>query len=180
MELWELFQTFFVIGLLSFGGGYAMIPVISHQVEAHGWMTNQDFTDIIAIAGMSPGPIGTNSAIFVGYRVEGIWGALAATAGVTLPSLIIILIVAAFFMKMHEHRVVQAVFYGLRPVVAGLIFYGAVRFAASNGMGWGPVNSSLVISLGIFLAALVALWRYKVHPFRLIVLAGLVGIAIYS
>lgn len=180
MELWEIFRTFFVIGLLSFGGGYAMIPVISHQVEAHAWMTNPEFTDIIAVAGMSPGPIGTNGAIFVGYRAEGIAGAVAATIGMTLPSLLIILVIAAFFVKMNHNRYVQAAFYGLRPAVTGLILYGAVRFAMSNGMLGGSVDMAMAVSFVIFAVSLVALIRFRVHPFRLIVLAGLVGMAVYG
>ncbi|RAU94034.1 chromate transporter [Paenibacillus sp. YN15] len=180
MELWALFQTFFVIGLLSFGGGYAMIPVIAHQVEAHKWMTNSDFTDIIAVAGMSPGPIGTNSAIFVGYRVEGLPGAIAAAAGMTLPSFLIIIAVAAFFAKMNENRYVQAAFYGLRAAVTGLILYGAVRFADSNGMIGTAFDKQTVVALVIFVGSMVALLYYKVHPLRLIVVAGLVGMAVYG
>jgi chromate transporter len=181
MELWDLFYTFIIIGALSFGGGYAMIPVISHQVEAHGWMTNSEFTDIIAVAGMSPGPIGTNCAIFVGYRVEGFTGAVAAAAGMTLPSFLIILAVAAFFVRMNHNRFVQAAFYGLRPVVTGLILYGAVRFAISNNLiGGGSADSAVWASFAIFAVSLIALIRYRVHPFRLIVLAGLVGMAFYG
>lgn len=180
MVLWELFISFLMIGILSFGGGYAMIPVIGHQVELHKWMTNQEFADIIGVAGMSPGPIATNSAIFVGYRVSGLAGAVTAAFGVTLPSFLLILAVAAFFAKMHHNRYVKAAFYGLRPVVAGLILYGAVKFAASSGMFGAPVQSSVFISLAIFAVALVALLRYRIHPFRLILLAGLVGMAVYS
>lgn len=180
MELWALFQTFFIIGLLSFGGGYAMIPVIAHQVEAHQWMTNSDFTDIIAVAGMSPGPIGTNSAIFVGYRVEGLAGAIMAAAGMTLPSFLIIIAVAAFFARMNENRYVQSAFYGLRAAVTGLILYGAVRFAESNGMIGSGFNMQTAAAFVIFAGSLVALLYYKIHPLRLIVVAGLVGIAVYG
>jgi chromate transporter len=180
MELWALFQTFFIIGLLSFGGGYAMIPVIAHQVEAHKWMTNSDFTDIIAVAGMSPGPIGTNSAIFVGYRVEGLAGAVAAAAGMTLPSFLIIIAVAAFFAKMNESRYVQAAFYGLRAAVTGLILYGAVSFANSNGMIGSVFDMQMAVALVIFAGSLIALLYYKIHPLRLIIVAGLVGMAVYG
>lgn len=180
MLLWDLFQTFWMIGLLSFGGGYAMIPVIQHQVEHNQWMTNTEFADMIAVAGMSPGPIGTNSAIFVGYRVAGLPGALSAAAGMTLPSFLIILVVAAFFMRMHHYRHVQAAFYGLRPVVAGLILYGAVRFASGGGLALIPLEATAWIPLLIFAASLTALIRYRVHPVRLIMLAGLVGMAVYG
>lgn len=180
MLLWELFQTFLVIGFVSFGGGYAMIPVIGHQVEAHQWMTVSEYADIIAVAGMSPGPTATNSAIFVGYRVDGLAGAVAAAAGMTLPSLLIILVVAAFFYKMHRNRYVKAAFYGLRPVVAGLILYGAVRFAASIGMLTGSLTWQAGAPFLFFAASLIALTKFKMHPFYVIVLSGLAGAAIYG
>lgn len=180
MLLWELFRTFLVIGFFSFGGGYAMIPVIGHQVEAHAWMPVSEYADIIAVAGMSPGPIATNSAIFVGYRVDGLAGAIAAAVGMTLPSLVIILAAAAFFYKMHRNRWVKAAFYGLRPVVAGLILYGAIRLAAGNGMLSGRFNWTIGMSFLFFGLALLALTKYKMHPFHVIVLSGLAGAAIYG
>jgi chromate transporter len=180
MVLWELFITFVVIGTLSFGGGYAMIPVIGHQVERHSWMTDQEFTDIIGVAGMSPGPIATNSAIFVGYRVDGVMGAITAAFGVTLPSFVLILVVAAFFARMHENRYVNAAFYGLRPVVTGLILYGAIKFAGNSGMLGAPFHGSALVSLAIFGLSMAALLRFRMHPFRLILIAGLVGMALFG
>ena len=132
MELLALFWTFLLIGAVSFGGGYAMIPVIEAEVSKHGWMTTQEFTDVIAVAGMSPGPIATNSAIFVGYHTASLPGAVAATIGMVLPSLAIILIIASFFFKFHQLPIVQSAFYGLRPIITGLIIYSAIHFALSN------------------------------------------------
>src|SRR5207248_812970 len=117
MVLWELFKTFFIMGFVSFGGGYAMIPVIETAVSLHGWMTTQQFTDVIAIAGMSPGPIATNSAILVGYSTAGILGALLSTLGTLLPSILLVLVVASFFQRLHHYSIVQSMFYGLRPIV---------------------------------------------------------------
>jgi chromate transporter len=129
----DLFFTFLLIGSVSFGGGYAMLPVIEHQVvDLHNWMTIKQFTDVIAVAGMSPGPIATNSAIFIGYKLAGLPGALISMAGMILPSLAIILVVAAFFYKVHDHHIVKSAFYGLRPIITGLIFYAALKFAVSN------------------------------------------------
>lgn len=91
MILFELFWMFLLIGFVSFGGGYAMIPIIEIEVIKKGWMTTQEFTDVIAVAGMSPGPIATNSAIFVGYQVEGITGAIAAGLGMVIPSLLLVI-----------------------------------------------------------------------------------------
>lgn len=179
MVIWQLFITFFTIGFISFGGGYAMIPIIESEVSNHGWMTTQEFTDVIAVAGMSPGPIGTNSAIFVGYKTAGLPGAISATAGMVLPSLMIVIFVASFFYKMNENRFVKAAFYGLRPVITGLIFYGAIRFAISNQLiGDFSVNS--VIMIGFFVVALVCLLYYRIHPLYVIVASGIVSVAIFS
>ncbi len=99
MVILQLFAVFFVVGLVSFGGGYAMIPVIEREVTSHHWLTTQQLTDVIALAGMAPGPIATNSAIIIGYRTSGWLGACAAAAGIVLPSLLILIVVAAFFAK---------------------------------------------------------------------------------
>jgi chromate transporter len=179
MIYWELFITFLMIGFVSFGGGYAMIPIIERQVTAHGWMTIQDFTDVIAVAGMSPGPIGTNSAIFVGYQVAKLPGAIFAAAGMVLPSLLIVILAGLFFSKIDRNRWVQSAFYGLRPIVTGLIFYGAVRFAISNHI-IGELNGATLVAMLFFACSLLALLRFKMHPFFVIMISGLTGIAVYS
>lgn len=176
--LWELFVTFLMIGFISFGGGYAMIPVIEREVSDHGWMSSQQFLDAIAVAGMSPGPIATNSAIFVGYETAGVPGAAAAAAGMVLPSFAIVVLVASFFYKFKQNRWVKAAFYGLRPIITALIIYGAYRFGRTNGLIAAP-SWDMAIPLLIFVGVLFALVKYKVHPFFTIVLSGLIGIAIY-
>src|SRR5690625_6219897 len=132
MILWQLFTTFFRVGLISFGGGYAMIPIIETEVVSHGWMTVQEFTNIIATAGMSPGPMATNIAIFIGYQTAGILGAIVSALGMLLPSLIIILIISSFFNKANQNKYVQYAFYGLRPIVVGLIIYATIKFDIAN------------------------------------------------
>lgn len=179
MVLWDLFITFFTIGFVSFGGGYAMIPVIERQVTDHGWMSTQEFTDVIAVAGMSPGPIGTNSAVFVGYSTAGFWGAVFSAAGMILPSLILVVLIATYFYRINQNTIVQSAFYGLRPIVTGLIIYGAIRFANSNGL-IGELSSKTVITACIFAASLFALTYMRLHPFYVIVLSGLVGTAIFG
>lgn len=180
MLLWELFITFLMIGFISFGGGYAMIPVIELEVTKHGWMTTQEFTDVIAIAGMSPGPIATNSAIFVGYSTAGLSGAIVSTLGMVLPSLTLILIIATFFYKFSDNRVVKSAFYGLRPIVTGLIIYAAIKFAISNNVISLNLSWHMGSLLVIFLLSLLALLKFKWHPVFVILLSGLVGIAFYS
>lgn len=167
-----------MIGFASFGGGYAMIPVIEVEVVKHGWMSTQQFTDIIAVAGMSPGPIATNSAIIVGYKTAGLAGATASAVGMTLPSLLIILLVASFFYKFNQTKLVKSAFYGLRPIITGLIIYAAIRFAISNQvigtMSWQTLSLML-----IFAVSLLAL-RKRMHPILVIALSGLAGIVCFA
>jgi chromate transporter len=178
--LWELFTTFFMIGFVSFGGGYAMIPLVQEEVVArHGWMTSQTFTDVIAVAGMSPGPIATNSAIFIGYEQLGVLGAAVSALGMVLPSLIIILAISGIFYKIQKSVMVKSAFYGLRSIITGLVVYAAVLFAVNNGLvasfSWHTL--SLILIFGLSLLALI---RYRIHPVYVILLSGLVGIALYG
>lgn len=156
-----------------------MIPVIEHQVLEHNWMTVEDFTNVIAVAGMTPGPIGTNSAIFVGYNTAGIFGAISAAAGMILPSLILVVLIATFFYKINDNKMVKSAFYGLRPIVTALIIYGAIRFAMRNGLIGDWSSQTVIIGL-VFAASLFSLAYLKIHPFFVIVLSGLVGVAIFS
>jgi chromate transporter len=178
--LLELFFTFFMIGLVSFGGGYAMIALIQEEVVVrHGWMTVQEFTNVIAVAGMSPGPIATNSAIFIGYAERGIPGAAVAAMGMILPSLIIILIIGAVFYKVQQNYMIKSAFYGLRAIITGLIIYAAILFAGSSNLyaSFTWQTASLLI---IYAASLTALIRFKIHPVYVILGSGLVGVAFYS
>jgi chromate transporter len=176
--LWGLFWSFLKIGFISFGGGYAMIPIIQHEVSSHHWMTESKFAEGIALAGMAPGPIATNTAIYVGYHTAGIKGSILATLGIVLPSIIVIVLISAFFYKLHDHKVVKSIFYGLRPVIVALVFFAAFRLAMSNLMTQ-EVSWHILISVVIFAAAFIGMIRYRIHPFAIIVLSGLVGIAVY-
>jgi chromate transporter len=180
MVLWELFKTFFFIGFVSFGGGYAMIPIIEMQVSQHGWMTAEKFTNMIAIAGMSPGPIATNSAVLVGYSTAGFSGATMAAIGILLPSLFLVIIIATFFKKFHDNPIVQSLFYGLKPLVASLIIYAAISFSLSNNLITENISFHSVSLLLIFSGSLFALLKLRWHPLFVIVLSGLVGVALYS
>ncbi|SDE14459.1 chromate transporter [Paenibacillus sp. UNCCL117] len=178
--LWNLFITFFKIGLMSFGGGYAMLPVIQHEVNQHGWLSDQAFADTVALAGMAPGPIATNSATLIGFKTAGASGAFAATAGMVLPSLLIVVVIATFFLKYHRHERVKAAFYGLRPVVTGLIAYAALRYGLASTEESGIWNWSLLGGLIITACVVVGMIRYKMHPAAALVLSGLLGIAFFS
>ena len=179
MILFELFWMFMLIGFVSFGGGYAMIPVIETEVVARGWLTTQEFTDVIAMAGMSPGPIATNSAVFVGYQVHQLPGALAAGLGMLFPSLLLVVAVATLFQKVSKNQYVKNGFYGLRPIIVGLIAYAALTFTISNQLlsSFSFFTGSLVL---IFALSLFALMKLRIHPAIVIILSGVLGAALYS
>jgi chromate transporter len=177
--LWQLFWVFMKIGLLSFGGGFSMIPLIQRETLSHRWLSESGFTEAVAIAGMAPGPIATNSAIYIGYRTAGVPGAVFASAGMILPSVVMIVLLAVFMRRAHEHPVVRSIFYGLRPVIAALIVYAAVRLAAGGGVFSGGAWQAVTI-VAMMLVAFLALVRFRMHPMAVIALSGLVGIALYS
>ena len=124
----QLLWVYLKIGLFGFGGGYAMLSLIQYEVvEHHQWLTSQEFTDIVAISQMTPGPIGINSATYIGYTATGsVWGAALATTAVCLPSFILVLLVSRFLLKNHNNPYIKSIFMGLRPVVVGLIASAAL------------------------------------------------------
>ncbi len=175
--LLDLFLTFLLVGFVSFGGGYAIIPMVELEVTRHGWMTSQELIDVIAVAGMSPGPIATNTAVFIGFHTAGLLGAIVAAVAITLPSVLIVFIIAAFFYKLYEAPAVQSAFYGLRPVVTALIIFAAYSFAGSNGL-FSLSEEALPGGL-LFLFCLFALMKFNWHPALIILIAGFAGIVIY-
>lgn len=183
----KLFWTFFQIGLFGFGGGYAMISMIQGEVVGrHHWMTNGEFTDIVAISQSTPGPIGINSATYVGYTslinagYASVWGALGsliATFAVVLPSLILMLAISRFFMKYKNHPAVEHTFMGLRPAVIGLLAAASLLLMnAENFSTPGQNPWQFFISVGLFLFAFIGQQVYKMNPILLLVLCGLSGL----
>lgn len=121
-RMWQLFVTFFKIGAFTFGGGYAMIPLIQRETaEKHKWITDEEILEVLAIAESTPGPIAINSATFIGYRVAGVLGSVCATLGVVLPSFIIILLIASLLREFQNIRAVQYAFFGIRAGVLALL-----------------------------------------------------------
>ena len=178
----QLFYTFFKIGLFGFGGGYAMLSLIQGEVVTrYGWLTAQEFTDIVAISQMTPGPIGINSATYVGYQATGsVWGSIVATSAVVLPSFILMLTISKFFLKYQHHPVVASVFAGLRPAVVGLLAAAALVLMTVDNFGSPTENTyQFVISCLLFVVAFIATYRYKASPILLIIVCGLVGLAVY-
>ena len=183
----KLFWTFFQIGLFGFGGGYAMISMIQGEVVGrHHWMTNGEFTDIVAISQSTPGPIGINSATYVGYTsltnagyapVWGALGSLIATFAVVLPSLILMLAISRFFMKYKNHPAVEQTVMGLRPAVIGLLAAASLLLMnAENFSTPGQNPWQFFISVGLFLFAFIGQQVYKMNPILLLVLCGLSGL----
>lgn len=174
-----MFATFLMIGFVSFGGGYAMIPVIEHETISRGWMNAAAFSDMIAVAGASPGPIATNIAIMVGYQSHGWPGAAVSAIGMTLPSLLLVVAAGLLLAKFQQHPFLESVFYGLRPIVAALIFYASYRMLRTGGTLLA-IDWRTALFLAIFAGALIALMRFRVHPLVVIAVSGLVGVAVYA
>ena len=164
----ESFKTFFKIGIFTLGGGYAMIPLIEEEVvNKHRWVEKNEMLDLIAIAQSCPGVFAINIAIFIGYKLNKVRGALATTLGTALPSFLIILIIAMFFHQFEDNRVVAAMFRGIRPAVVALIavptFNLGKRAELNKFTIWIPVVSAL------------AIWLLGVSPIWIIIAAGVGG-----
>lgn len=177
----KLFYTFFKIGLFTFGGGYAMLPLIQSEVAANGWLTSEELINFIAVSESTPGPFAINIATYVGTVMGSVVGAFFATLGVVLPSFIIILIVARFYEKFKESRIVKGVMSGLKPAVIGLIGSAILSIAATvfipDGFDLSVfTNPFTYVALCVFAAGLVMAFK-KVHPIIIICISAAVGIA---
>ena len=177
MILLQLFWTFFKIGAFTFGGGYAMLPLIQAEVAAHGWMDAEEMINFVAVSESTPGPFAVNISTFVGLRLVGIPGAICATLGVALPSFVIILIVAKCFQRFKNSRIVQGCMSGLRPAVVGLIATALLSVGQTvffpDGIAFG---AAFFVSLGVFLLSAVLAFK-KLHPIWIIVISAAIGVA---
>ncbi len=185
MILLELFLTFFKIGLFTFGGGYAMLPLIQSEVQAHGWMSQSALVDFIAVSESTPGPFAINIATYVGSETAGILGSVLATLGVVLPSFIIILIVAQCYEKFKTSFAVKAVLSGLRPAAIGLIGSAVLTAAATVFVPAQPAPILEVITSYDFICGavifavclpLILKKKKKIHPIVVIAIAAALGI----
>ncbi len=181
----RLFWSFFQIGLLSFGGGYAAMPLIQQQAVAeNSWLTMQEFADIITIAEMTPGPIAVNSATFVGLKVAGLLGAIISTLGCVFPSCVIVLTLAYFYYKYRSLSLVQGVLSCLRPAVVALIASAGLsilllcifRDGQFPPSGAGDVSFAGIV---LFSGALLVLRKWKPNPIFVMLSAGIIGMFIY-
>lgn len=184
MILLQLFWSFFQIGLFSFGGGFASLPLIQNQVVSiHNWMTVNEFIDLITISQMTPGPIAINSATFIGIRIAGIPGALISTFGCILPSCIVVSILAFLYFKYQDLEVMKGILGALRPTIVSLIATSGVSIFVmaiwgENGFSLSP-NDINIIALILFIGSLFILRKWKVNPIYVMMGSGVVGGILY-
>lgn len=173
----KLIWAYLKIGLFGFGGGYAMLSLIQREVVEPGWITTQQFTDIVAISQMTPGPIGINSATYIGYVVTGsVWGSLAATLAVVLPPFVLTMMASRYIDRHRSSGTIQGILAGLRPVVVGLIASAALLLMNSENFGY-TMHDSLV-SVAICIATFCCVFFTRIHPIAAIIAAGIIGLLI--
>ena len=178
----ELFYVFFCIGAFTFGGGYAMLPLVQSEVAAKGWLTAQELVDFVAVSESTPGPFAVNMATYVGTEVGGILGAMCATLGVVLPSFIVILIVARCFDKFRKSTIIQGCMAGLKPAVIGMIGTAIVSVAATvffpAGVSLAAFAQPAFYAAAAVFAVMLLLALKKLHPIAIICLSAVIGIVL--
>lgn len=179
----QLFLSFLQIGALSFGGGYAAMPLIQEQVVTlHGWLSMGSFTDLITIAEMTPGPIAVNSATFVGMQIAGVFGAVVATFGCILPSCIVVTLLAHVYMKYRNMSLLQGTLASLRPAVVAMIAKAGVTILISSFFIDGTVNflrQNVQVQMILFFGiAMILLRKFKLNPILAMVLCGLANVVL--
>lgn len=196
---WQLIRAYIKIGLFGFGGGYAMLSLVENEVVGSGWISQQMFTDIVAVSQMTPGPIGINSATYIGFvapstvnpELQGIWwgllGSLLATLAVVLPSFFLVIYSSHFIRRHQESGVIKGIFSGLRPVVVGLIASAAILLMNEPNFNPNGITWQLITNIIICVAAFCLVFfpmpfgkREKLHPILVIIMAGAAGFLIYG
>lgn len=179
----QLFWTFFKIGLFTFGGGYAMLPLIQSEVLSKGWLTNEELINFIAISESTPGAFAINISTYIGSQVGGFFGSFCATLGVVVPSFVVIIIIANFYKKFKESKTVSGMLSGLRPCAIGLIGAAVITLGQevffSNGLLLSVFTDFFFwATLAIFALSLVlAFNKKKIHPIIIILIAAALGLA---
>ena len=190
MIFFSLFYTFFMIGLFGFGGGYGMLSLIQHETVEHWhWLSSSEFTDIVAISQMTPGPVGINSATYCGYTAcinagysmpMAILGSTTATFALVLPSLILMVLISKMFMRYMHTRTVTSVFTGLRPAVVGLLAAATLLLCSKENFSAPTENPwQFWISCGLFAATAFGTGVLKINPIRMICYAAIAGLVLF-
>ena len=187
----QLFLVFSKIGIVGFGGGYAMLSLIQDAVvNKHGWLSSAEFTDIVAVSQMTPGPLGINIATYVGYTSVlnagyptelAMLGSLLATLSILWLPFILMIVVSRFLLKHKESPIIKSIFAGLRPTIVGLV--AAAALVLMNAENFGAPRTALlqfVVSLILFALAFISVSRFKVSPLKILALAGIFGMVFYS
>ena len=175
----QLFWAYLKIGIFGFGGGYAMLSMIEFEVVDHyGWMSIEEFSDMVALSQMTPGPVSINIATFIGYTVGGFWGSMVATAAIVMPSLLLLVFVLRFLFKNKENYIVKTTLSSMKPVIAGLIFVAALMMMNPETFADFGLHGSN-ISVMICAVSFVATYFAKINPILLIIASGLVGYLVY-
>lgn len=174
----QLFVSYLKIGFFGFGGGYAMLSLIQNEIVInHEWITMEEFTDIVALSQMTPGPIAVNSATYVGFHVGGILGSAIATIAVCLPALTLMLLVTRFYLKLKDNSIVKGTINTIHPVIVGMILAAVFLLIFPQAMG---SNCFIDIYSWILFALAVAASIRKVNPFLIIIAGAIIGIVVYS
>lgn len=187
----QLICSYLKIGLFGFGGGYAMLSLIEREIVGHGWVSQQMFTDIVAVSQMTPGPIGINSATYIGYVAPqqsdpvmfssplwGILGSIICTLTVIIPSFLLVANTSHYIRRHHDSTLIRGIFTGLRLVVVGLIASAALMLM--NTENFGSENAELITSIVLCVASFCIVYFTKIHPIFVIVLAGVAGYVLYT
>lgn len=176
----ELFINFLKIGVFTFGGGYAMLPLIQEQVTAHGWLTEEQVINFIAVSESTPGPFAINMSTYVGMETAGLAGAICATLGVVFPSFVIILLIAKCFTHFQESGIIKGCMAGLKSAVIGLIAAAVISTGRTvffpSGVSASSFSSISVLVSALIFAGMLMLALKKVHPILIIILSGIIGI----
>ena len=191
MIFFKLFLVFSKIGIVNFGGGYAMLSLIQDEVVCkEGWLSSGEFTDIVAVSQMTPGPLGINIATYVGYTSVvnagystglAMLGSLLATLSILWLPFILMIVVSRFLLKHKESPIIKSIFAGLRPTIVGLV--AAAALVLMNAENFGAPRTALlqfVVSLVLFALAFISVYRFKVSPLKILALAGIFGMVFYS
>lgn len=174
----KIIWAYLKIGLFGFGGGYAMLSLIQREIVDSGWITSQMFTDIVAISQMTPGPIGINSATYIGYALTGtVFGSILATATVVAPPFVLILYTGHFIRRHKDSPIIKSIFKGLRPVVVGLIASAALLLM--NAENFGSDTDMLLKTVPICIGSFLIVYFTKIHPIFVIILSAIVGLLIF-
>ena len=189
MLFFQLFYTFLLIGAFTFGGGYSMIALIQNEVVVrHGWMTSAEFTDLLAVSQMTPGPVGINTATYAGYTAvlnagypawAAVCGSLLASFAVIVIPVALVLLISQWLLRHKDTPRVASVMRVLRLAVIGLIAAAAIGLMGSESFGTVGLNKRFIASLLIFAAVFILSWRYKKSPILLILASGLLGLIVY-